>query len=203
MKGARTHRRARAGFTLLEVLAALAIVALVVFPALQIVQEAQKDTFDAKLATLCVGKMRSLLSEITRTAKAGTSSEGDLSTLSDEEGFDKRFAFSNVRYEWQCRSADLSLDLLPDSELTEDEKKDEEERKRRQEDAGESDSLDQDIDERFRARYVRIACTYLLESGEEKQIVVETYVPPLPSEDKLKKGADGRTYVEPNSGGGG
>ena len=63
------RRRSSSGFTLLEVLVAMAIVALAVFPALQMINEAEKDTFDAKFATLCEGRMRSLLSEITRIRK--------------------------------------------------------------------------------------------------------------------------------------
>jgi prepilin-type N-terminal cleavage/methylation domain-containing protein len=192
-----------AGFTLLEVLAALAIVAIAVFPALQMVQEAQKDTYDTKFATLCQTRMRSLLSEITRTAKPGSNGSGDFSSMTTEEGFDDRFAFANIKYEWTCQSNDLSLDVIPASDMTDDEKKAEEDRKKQQDDGKEDEEADAGIDERFRARYVRMVCTYNLQDGEEKQIVVETYVPPLPTADQLKKGADGRTFVEPNKGAGG
>lgn len=196
------RHRAAAGFTLLEVLVSLAIVAIAVFPMLQLVQEAEKDTFDAKFATLCTGRVRSLLSEITRTAKPGTSEQGDFSSMSDEQGFDQRFAFANIRYEWRCQSADLSLDVIPSADLTDEEKKDQEERKKRQDDSKETEEADTGIDDRFRSRYVRVVCTYNLEDGEEKQIVVETYVPPLPTADQLKQGSDGRTYVKPNDGSG-
>jgi len=196
-------RRNVAGFTLLEVLCALAIVAIAVFPALQMVQEAQKDTFDAKFATLCHSRMRSRVSEITRTAKPGATGSGDFSSMSDEEGFDKRFAFANIRYEWSCQSNDLSLDVIPASDLSDEEKKEQEDRKKRQDEEKENEEADAAIDERFRARYIRMVCTYNLEDGEEKELVVESYVPALPTADQLKKGADGRTFIDPNKGAGG
>ena len=199
MNRARRHRRT-AGFTLLEVLAALAIVAIAVFPALQIVQEAQKDTFDAKFATLCAGKMRSILSDITHTAKPGTNEQGDFSSLPTEQGGDERFSFANIRYEWQCQAVDLSLDVLPSSDLSEDEQDAQEDRKKKQEEQKEAEEEDAAVDARYRARYVRIICTYKLEDGEEKQIILETYVPPLPTEAELKKGKDGRDFVPPNKG---
>ena len=195
--------RSRAGFTLLEVLLAMALVALAVFPLLQIIAEAEKDTFDAKFATLCSGRMRSLLSEITRTAKPGTSGGGDFGSMSDEEGFDERFAYANIRYEWRCQAVDLSLDILPAADLSDEEKDEQEDRKRRQEEAKEGEEADKGIDERFRARYVRMVCTYNLEDGEEREIILETYVPPIPTSDQLKEGADGRTFVRPNTGSGG
>ena len=202
-RGTRRPANARAGFTLLEVLIAMAIVAIAVFPALQLVNEAQKDTHDAKFSTLCASRMRSLLSEITRTAKPGMSGSGDFSSMSEEEGFDERFAYSNIRYEWQCQSTDLSLDVIPAADLSEDEKEDQASRKKKQEELKEAEEEDTGIDDRFRARYVRMTCTYNLEGGEEKILVVETYVPALPTQNQLKKDEHGRTFVDPNKGTGG
>jgi prepilin-type N-terminal cleavage/methylation domain-containing protein len=195
--------RGAAGFTLLEVLIAMAIVAIAVFPALQLVNEAQKDTHDAKFSALCSGRMRSLLSEITRSAKPGQNGSGDFSSMSDEEGFDQRFAYANIKYEWQCQSADLSLDVTPAADLSRRREGEQNNRKKKQEQEKEAEDQDAGIDGRFRARYVRMTCTYNLEDGEEKIMVVETYLPPLPTQDQLKKDKDGRTFIDPNKGTGG
>lgn len=203
MTGATTIRkRSAAGFTLLEVLVALAIVAIAVFPALQWIEEAQRDTYEAKFTLLCSGRMRSLLSEITRKAKPGEKESGDFSSMSQEEGFDERSAYANIRYEWQCQAADLSLDVIPAADLTDDEKKQQQDRKAKEESLKDAAEEDAAIDERYRARYVRILLKYRLDGDEDEQMVLETYVPALPTEDKLKKGTDGRTYVEPNKGNG-
>jgi prepilin-type N-terminal cleavage/methylation domain-containing protein len=200
----RAPRRRAAGFTLLEVLVSLAIVAIAVFPALQIVEEAQRDVYEAKFELLCAGRMRSLLAEITRTAKPGENGNGDFGSMSEDEGFDERFAFANIKYEWQCRSADLSLDVIPGADLSDEEKQEQADRRARQEKLDEAKQDDEGIDDRFRARYLRVSCKYRLGTDEEeRELVVETYVPPLPTEDQLTTGADGRTYVKPNKGSGG
>ncbi len=195
----RSPRCARSGFTLVEVLAALAIVALAIFPMLLLVERAEKDTFDAKFATLCAGRMRSLLSELSRSAKPGSSGAGDFSTMTDEEGFDERFAFADIRYEWQCASIDLSMDVAPiageSEEDKEDRKSQQEEREKRKEDEEE----DAAIDTRFRVRYMKLTCTYKLEDGEERNFVLETYAPPLPTAEELKR-ENGRDVVPPNKG---
>ncbi len=201
MRTRRTPPRIRAGgFTLIEVLVALAIVAIAVFPMLQIVGEAQKDTYDSKFATLCAGRMRSLLAEITRSAKPGSNSSGDFSTMTDEEGYDSRFAYADIRFEWQCQSIDLSLDVTPAADLSEDKKKERQERDKKQEEKKEAEDEDAAIETRYRARYVKISCTYRLEDNEERVLLIETYVPPLPTADQLKKGKNGRDEVPPNNG---
>lgn len=192
-------RSRRAGFTLVEVLAALAIVALAVFPMLLLVERAEKDTFDAKFATLCTGRMRSLLSELQRSAKPGSSGAGDFSTMTDEEGFDARFAFADLRYEWTCQSIDLSVDVAPIAGESDEER---EERKSRQEEREEQEKREEEdeaIDTRFRVRYFKLTCTYKLEDGEERNLILETYAPPLPTAEQLKQ-ENGRDVVPPNKG---
>jgi prepilin-type N-terminal cleavage/methylation domain-containing protein len=189
--------RGSRGFTLLEVLVALAVVGIAIFPAMQVLELAHQDTFDAKFATLCTGRIRSLLAEITRVAKPGEHGNGDFSSMTDEEGYDERFAFANIRYEWQCKPLDLSLDITPDAELTEEERKEQETRKERLEEAKEAD---EGVDAKYRARYVRVTCTWIMQDGEEREIIVESYLPPLPTKEQLEEGADGRTYVQPNTG---
>lgn len=195
-------RRHDAGFTLLEVLCAMVIMAFVVFPCLQVIRESEKNSFDAKFSELCVGKMRSLLSEIARTQKPGQSGSGDFSTMSREEGGDDRHAFANIRYEWQCQAVDLSLDITPEGEQTDAEKDAEKTKRDKQDEAQKAEDADAAIDERFRARYVRMSCTYLLDSGEERQIIVETYIPPLPNANSAQANAGG-DLVPPNQGTGG
>jgi len=195
-------RRHEAGFTLLEVLAAMVIMALAVFPCLQVIREAEKNSFDAKFSELCVGKMRSLLSEIARTQKPGQTGSGDFSTMSREEGGDDRLAFANIRYEWLCQAVDLSLDITPAGEQTDAEKDAEKTKKEKQDEAQKAEDADAAIDERFRARYVRMTCTYHLDNGEERQIIVETYIPPLPNPNSQQAG-NGADSVPPNNGTGG
>jgi prepilin-type N-terminal cleavage/methylation domain-containing protein len=195
-----TRRRRDAGFTLIEVLAAMVIMALAVFPCLTVIREAEKNSFDAKFSELCVGKMRSLLSEIARTQKPGQSGSGDFSTMSREEGGDDRHAYANIRYEWQCTAVDLSLDITPAGEQTDAEKDAEKTKKEKQDEAQKAEDADAAIDERFRARYVRMSCTYHLDNGEERQIIVETYIPPLPSPNQTAANGD---TVPPNQGTGG
>lgn len=194
-------RRGRAGFTLIEVLVALAIVAAAVFPLLLSIENAEKDVYDAKFANLCTGRVRSLLAELTRGAKPGTSGAGDFSTMTSEEGFDLRFQFSDIRYEWQCASVDLSVDVAPVAGESEEDRKERQEKSRdeKKDEREEQDEQDAAIDARFRVRYLKVTCTYKLEDGEEERIVVETYVPPLPTQEQLKK-ENGREVVPPNKG---
>ncbi len=195
-------RRHDAGFTLLEVLAAMVIMALAVFPCLTVIREAEKNSFDAKFSELCVGRMRSLLSEIARTQKPGQTGSGDFSTMSREEGGDDRLAYASIRYEWQCQAVDLSLDITPEGEQTDAEKDAEKTKKEKQDEAQKAEDADAAIDERFRARYVKISCTYHLDNGEERQIIVETYIPPLPNPNSKQAGNAGDS-VPPNQGTGG
>lgn len=192
-----------AGFTLLEVLVAMVVIAIAVFPSLEIIREAEKNSFDAKYAELCTSKLRSLLSEITRTQKPGTTGGGDLSTMTTEEGGgDDRTAYANIKYEWTCSSVDLSLDITPAADQTDEEKDQQKTKREKLDEAKKSDEADAAIDDRFRARYVRMVCNYKLENGEERQIIVETYIPPFPSADKDK--ANGQDdLVPPNGGSGG
>jgi prepilin-type N-terminal cleavage/methylation domain-containing protein len=202
MSALRRPTRRRGGFTLLEVLVSLAIVALVVFPMLQVLAEAQKQVYDAKFATLCEGRVRSLIAEKTRTAKPGESGSGDFTSMTTEEGFDERFAYANIRYEWQCQSVDLSTDVTPAADLTDEQKKEQDDKKKKQDEQKDSEAADAAIDARYRARYFHVLCTYNLEDGTERQIVVETYAPPLPTAEELKTDSSGRTYVPPNDGSG-
>ncbi|MSR48158.1 MAG: prepilin-type N-terminal cleavage/methylation domain-containing protein [Planctomycetes bacterium] len=187
------------GFTLVEVLCALAIVALAVFPMLLLVERAEKDSFDAKFATLCSGRMRSLLAELQRTAKPGSSGAGDFSSMTEEEGFDERFAFADIRYEWQCQSMDLSVDVAPKADESDAEKKERQSRDEKKRQKDEEEEADAAIDARFRVRYFKVVCTYKLEDGEERELIVETYAPPLPTDEELKK-ENGRDVVPPNGG---
>src|SRR5262249_44554574 len=76
-------------------------------------------------------------------------------------------------------------------------------KKREQQDKAQSDqAADAAIDERYRARYVRMMFTYKLDNGEERQIILETYVPPFPS-DNPDANANGSDSVPPNNGTGG
>jgi len=195
-------RRHDAGFTLFEVLAAMVIMALAVFPCLTVIREAEKNSFDAKFSELCVGRMRSLLSEIARTQKPGQTGSGDFSTMSREEGGDDRLAYASIRYEWQCQAVDLSLDITPEGEQTDAEKDAEKTKKEKQDEAQKAEDADAAIDERFRARYVKISCTYHLDNGEERQIIVETYIPPFPNPNSKQAGNAGDS-VPPNQGTGG
>jgi prepilin-type N-terminal cleavage/methylation domain-containing protein len=194
------RRPGAAGFTLVEVLAALAIVALTVFPLLLVVEQAERNTFDAKFATLCSGRVRSLLAELQREAKPGTNGAGDFSTMTEEEGFDERFAFADIRYEWLCQSMDLSTDVAPKADETEDEARERKSREEKKEKAEQEREADEAIDARFRVRYLKVTCFYKLEDGEERELVVETYAPPLPTEEQLKM-ETGREVVPPNKGG--
>jgi prepilin-type N-terminal cleavage/methylation domain-containing protein len=198
----RSRRQAAAGFTLLEVLVAMMVMAIAVFPSLEIIREAEKNSFDAKFAELCASKARSLLSDITRTQKPGLSGSGDLSTLSKDQGGDDRNSFANIRFEWQCSAVDLSLDVSPAADLSDADKDAATKKRENQDKAQKDEAADAAIDERFRARYVRMVFTYNLNSGEERQIILETYVPPFPNED-ANKDANGNDLVPPNNGSGG
>lgn len=194
-------RRARGGFTLIEVMVALVIVALSIFPLLLSVENAEEFTYDAKFANLCTGRVRSLLAELTRSAKPGTSGAGDFSTMTTEEGFDLRFDFADIRYEWQCASVDLSVDVAPVAGESDEEREEREQQSRdeKNEEREEQEEQDEAIDARFRVRYLKITCTYKLGDGEERRLVVETYAPPLPTQEQLKK-ENGREVVPPNKG---
>lgn len=194
-------RRARAGFTLIEVMVALAIVALAIFPLLLSVENAEEFVYDAKFAHLCTGRTRSLLAELTRAAKPGQSGAGDFSTMTSEEGFDQRFDFADIRYEWQCVSVDLSVDVAPVAGETDEEREERQEKSRdeKEEEREEVTEQDEAIDARFRVRYLKVTCTYKLGDGEERRLVVETYAPPLPTQEQLKREND-REVVPPNKG---
>jgi len=194
-------RRARGGFTLIEVMVALVIVALSIFPLLLSVENAEEDIYDAKFANLCTGRVRSLLAELTRSAKPGQSGAGDFSTMTSEEGFDLRFDFADIRYEWQCSSIDLSVDVAPVAGESEEDRKERQEKSRdeKKDERDELDEQDAAIDARFRVRYLNVICTYKLGDGEERRLVVETYVPPLPTKEQLQK-ENGREVVPPNKG---
>jgi prepilin-type N-terminal cleavage/methylation domain-containing protein len=194
-------RRGRGGFTLIEVMVALVIVALSIFPLLLSVENAEEDIYDAKFANLCTGRMRSLLAELTRGAKPGTSGAGDFSTMTSEEGFDRRFEFADIRYEWQCASVDLSVDVAPVAGESDEDREERlaQDRNEKEEEREEAKEQDEAIDARFRVRYLKVVCTYKLGDGEERRLVVETYAPPLPTQEQLKEAND-REVVPPNKG---
>lgn len=175
------------GFTLLEVLVAVAIVSIAVFPLLLISAQAEVAAFDAKFTEISCSQIRAMLSQILQNAQPGDTAEGDFSELPDDEGFDERFAYENIRYEWEVEAIDLSEDLIPGE--------DEEEDGSSPSDGAEVD--EEQIDDRFRARYVKITVWYALESGEEQEFVVESILPPLPRETPLGVSAD---LVPPNNG---
>jgi prepilin-type N-terminal cleavage/methylation domain-containing protein len=197
------RRAAAGGFTLVEVLVAMMVMAIAVFPSLEIIREAEKNSFDAKYAELCTSKMRSILAWIVRTQKPGTNEQGDFANLSADAGGDDRSAYANIKYEWRCDAVDLSLDITPAADQTQADK-DAEEQKRKNQDEAQKDAekADSTIDERFRARYIRMVCTYVLDSGEERKIIVETYVPAFPSADKNQEASNGSTDLVPPNGGG-
>jgi len=176
--------RGRRGLTLLEVLVAIAIVAIAVFPMLQLIEESQHSAFEAKFSNIACSRVRALISQITREVPPGTEGAGDLSEFSTDEGFDERFSFANVQYEWEVQSADLSADLAPSSEEDDPEGGSGAEGRNEDEDLIKEAEEDEKIDDRFRSRYVRITVTYHRPGSEpEEAFVVETYLPPLPKKD--------------------
>jgi hypothetical protein len=99
-----------------------------------------------------------------------------------------------------ARRSTSSLDITPAGEQTDAEKDAEKTKKEKQDEAQKAEDADAGIDERFRARYVRMSCTYHLDNGEERQIIVETYIPPLPSPNQTAANGD---TIPPNQGTGG
>lgn len=181
-------RHGETGFSLLEVLVAIAIVSITVFPLLQISQESQAAAFDAKFSEVATSRIRSMLSHITAHAHPGDTAEGNFSSMSEEEGFVDEFSYDSIRYEWEVEAMDLSLDLLPEED---DEEADPY--------GTDSDDVEDDeIDDRFRARWVKITVFYLREDGQERELTVETFLPPLPKDDTGYFNPD--DLVPPNNG---
>lgn len=183
------------GLTLMEVLVAIAIVAIAVFPMLQLVAESERSAFDAKFTSIACNQIRTLVSRLAADAPPGTDGSGDLSQfVDDEQGFEQRFAFEDIVYEWEVQALDLSADVAVRGQDDEEEDlfADEEEELLR------SEEEDQEIDDRYRARYVRVTVRYLMEEGEERELVFETYLPPLPKKEPIGGASDA---VPPNTGG--
>ena len=164
---------------------------IAIFPMLQITQRAEVAAYEAKFRAVAIQTMRGLIAHITRTAKPGSSGAGDLTELSEEEGYDERFAYEIIRYEWRVEAVDLSRDVTTGSDEQDDEFRDEEEEEIR---AADEDAT---IDNRFRARYLRISVTWEFVEDEAEELVVETYLPPLPK-DESALGRD--DLIPPNDG---
>lgn len=160
---------------------ALAIVALAVFPCLQITQSAEELAFNAKFTSLACNRIRALLSDISAVGKPGDYGEGDLTDLSDEQGFDERFAYATVGYEWRVEEIDLRKESSPNDA--------EEDDGFGSDDSG-GDDLDSlgggEEDDKMMVRYVRISIFYQTASGEEQDVTVETYLPALPKKGKYQ-----------------
>ncbi len=173
--GSRSSRPAESGFTLLEIMLALALVGVSVVPVLLVREQSHRQSQQARVANLARLKARELLSEFEFHG---------LDTLSGE--FDDR-GLAGFRYDIEVEEIDLVTGDEEDDEYDPDDKSGSKFYK------GPADSVfataDEEEDEgEYPVRRVTLTLTYpnLSSSGsdEPRKLTIETIFPALPEKDK-------------------
>ena len=150
------------------------------------------DAIDAKLSRTCRNHIQRLFSEAAFDLEPGARRSGDLTD----------YDYPQIRYEVECTAIDLSTELEEASDRNDGQDREDDwtrddsmfDRIDDRLDNQEEESLFYDpedeemqIPEKYRYRHVRLVLTYHLgadEESEEKEIIVETYLPPLPKIDE-------------------
>lgn len=192
------RRRAR-GFTLLEMMICIGILAVAVFPLLLIKEESQLAASDAKMRRIARNSIQGILSKAMIELYPGDTMRGDLA----DQGY------PNIQYELECEDLDLSTEVSNADEkdtegdsmfkTAEEEKKEREDKERRSSFEDPSAS----IDERFLCRHVTILIKYTVGTGEdpeEGEIKTETYLNPLPRKKDFSSTPGPSDRVPPNTG---
>ncbi|MEW6741958.1 MAG: type II secretion system protein [Planctomycetota bacterium] len=205
----------QAGFTLLEMLVCITILAVAVFPLLLIKEQSITEATDSKLSRICRNQIQKLLSQAIVDLEPDKRMAG---TLEDA-------GYPGIVWEVECEEIDLSTEVSESSERNKEDdgfndqdfgwKKgdsalfdDEGDSSGSSTDSGKDDKWglfedETEIDPRFRYRHLRITLTYWLGTGEdaeEVKVFAETYVPPLPEKKDLFSDL-GSDLVPPNTGG--